>query len=343
MLRETRSTLLSATGGAPAHPTMAGSPREFASRAAIRFLSSPIGTSRMPRRAAHRTAARGRSPNPLPRSSRVNRAPGASPPIASRTPKQSAAVPPNHRLARAMLRSDSPTTAGSVAGWSSSSLPRRRTASDVTGSSERGIPAAIVQQGTALRGLAGDHAPDHDRVVPGLDRVISHAFDVREGAIEQDPGVLPPVITNALEAVVVRIRETAGKGLLMARQDVDHELVCPGDEIVHRRPVVDADRQERRLEGDRGQAVCGHAVGPAIRARQGDHHDPGREPAQQLAELCVVHVDQGHRTIRARNTGLRTWRAGTKSPVTPMKVCAMAPFRPSRSTTRSNSAGHAMA
>src|SRR5437868_634306 len=133
MLRETRSTLLSATGGAPAHPTMAGSPRDCASRAAIRFLSSPIGTSRMPRRAAH-------------------------------------------------------------------------------------------------RGLAGDHAPDHDRVVPGLDHVMSHAFDEREGAIEQDPDVLPPVITNPLEAIVVRIRETAGEGLLMARQDVDHELVRPGDE-----------------------------------------------------------------------------------------------------------------
>ena len=48
--------------------------------------------------------------------------------------------------------------------------------------------------------------------------------------------------------------------------------------------------------------------------------DPGREAAEEIAEDGGIDLDAGHSTILAMKNGLSTARAGTKSPVTPMRV-----------------------
>ena len=86
------------------------------------------------------------------------------------------------------------------------------------------------------------------------------------------------------------------------------------------------------------------AVMPAAgrRAADRDHGDAGGEAAEQLAEPGGVDVRRAQRTILARNSGLSTRRAGTKSPVTPTSVSAMPGRRPSRPTARSKRAGNSM-
>ena len=91
------------------------------------------------------------------------------------------------------------------------------------------------------------------------------ALDVRQGAVEQDLPLGSELIPDALEPVLVLVREPAGELLLRALEDVHHELRGGDDQVVQVGRVVHADREQRRLERHRRQAARGHAGGPPAR------------------------------------------------------------------------------
>jgi hypothetical protein len=106
--------------------------------------------------------------------------------------------------------------------------------------------------------------------------------------------------------------------------------------------VIHAHRHQRRVERHRGEAAGRHAGRRPIRVADGEDGDAGGEVAEQLPEARGVDGGLSQKIILARNSGLSTRRAGTKSAVTPMRVSAIPARLPSRSTAWSNSLGNSM-
>ena len=143
-------------------------------------------------------------------------------------------------------------------------------------------------------------------MIAGLVRGGALALDVRQRAVQQDEPARTLLVADAVEPLLAILREAPAHRLLVAREDVDRERGRGDEQAMHRRLVVDRQQYQRRLERHRREAVGGHAVGTPVGIARGDHGDTGGEPAEQLAELCLVDGVLGHRTIRARKKGLRT-------------------------------------
>ena len=127
---------------------------------------------------------------------------------------------------------------------------------------------------------------------PGI-RGEALALDVRQGAVEQDLALGPDVIADAVEPVLVLVGEPARELLLAALEDVHHELRRRDDEVVHVGRVLDADREQRRLQRHRREAARGHAGGLPAGSRDRQDGDAGREAAEQLAEAGGIDARRG--------------------------------------------------
>ena len=100
--------------------------------------------------------------------------------------------------------------------------------------------------------------------------------------------------------VLVPVGKSARQSFLCAGEHVDHEVIDGQDRLVHSRLTVDTNRDQRRIQRDRRQAVGGHAQKPSIGCRHCDDADTGSEATQELAELCRVYFWSAQKTIRAR-------------------------------------------
>src|SRR5687767_8626852 len=274
----------------------------------------PTGDSRISRREAQRTAAAGRSPRPVPRSSRDRWEPGGTGPSVRCRPNRTAAAPPNQRFARAMFRSDSATAAGSAAGSSSSSVPMDVIASPPIISPEHRVPAAVIEERVAVAGGAAHDAAEHDGVVAGGILRVPLTDEVGEYSIEQDQPFRAEMVPDAVEAILMLVGEPAGQYLLGTADHVHDELRRLHDHIMQLGFPVHAGGDQRGLKRYRRQAAGGHPHWLAVRSGHRQHRDAGGEPAQELPELIGIDVRAAHRSIRARKSGLSTERSGTKPP-----------------------------
>src|SRR5512140_2302793 len=102
-------------------------------------------------------------------------------------------------------------------------------------------------------------------------------------------------------------------------------------QAVHRRVVVDRHEHERRIEAHRAERAHRHPVIASLVVACRDDGDAGGESAKHTAKgVRVDHADGARETVSRRetpNTFQRypsriTSRAGTKSPVTPMRRSA---------------------
>ena len=224
-----------------------------------------------------------------------------------------------------------PRSPGSAAGSSSSSHPTGLRPAARATSPEGGVAAAIVEERMALAGVAADHPADDDRVVAAGIGGEPLALDVGQRAVQQDlpfgaRGGSPRRRTGP------RAGRRSGARAPPARSPARSPRILGArrDEVVQLGRVVHAHRDQRRLERDRGQAARRHARRLPSGPRTVRTVTPGREAAEELAEAGGSTSRPAQSSILARNSGLSTSRAGTKSPVTPIKRVrhARAPAQP---------------
>src|SRR5262249_50257008 len=89
----------------------------------------------------------------------------------------------------------------------------------------------------------------------------------------------------AVELVPAGHREPPGQGLLLAPEDVDGEPPSRPEIGVGRGGVVDANEDERRIQGDGRERAGGQARRAAVPIAGRHDRDAGREAAQRGAEL----------------------------------------------------------
>ena len=70
---------------------------------------------------------------------------------------------------------------------------------------------------------------------------------------------------------------------LIGVEEVDGKAARVADRVERPCPIREADEGKQGLEGERAERVRGHPPGSG-RTRGRDHGDPGREPAEHLAE-----------------------------------------------------------
>src|SRR5262249_5093882 len=85
-------------------------------------------------------------------------------------------------------------------------------------------------------------------------------------------------------------------------EDVDDEE--PGVEEVRMglRLLVDADDEQRRLEGERGDGICREPVRLSLRVARGEDGDPGGEQSHHAPQLLRIE----HRDFRVVRRGPRS-------------------------------------
>src|SRR4051812_11755474 len=102
-------------------------------------------------------------------------------------------------------------------------------------------------------------------------------------------------------------------------------------QLVHRRSVIDAKEDERRIEAQRAERACRHAVVDTGVVASREDRDTGGKASEHAAEgvgvdhdaAAVVRGAKGENTFQ-RYDSRTTSVAGTKSPVTPMSRSASA-------------------
>jgi len=95
---------------------------------------------------------------------------------------------------------------------------------------------------------AGLDLADDDDVVAGRVTRVHAALEVRERADEDRHIELPALEREAAEPVGIPRRERPRRLLLPGREDVDREVLRRLQRLVHRRGLVDADEDQRRVE-----------------------------------------------------------------------------------------------
>lgn len=126
-------------------------------------------------------------------------------------------------------------------------------------------------------------------MVAGDVRGYDAADDLGEGVFEERDAGLRPAKANVELCFgfrcLISLREVDGKGLLVFLQDVDAEGAVLFEKRQEMAALVDADKNEERVEGDGCEGIGGHAVGLAGSARGSDNGDTGGKLAERVAEV----------------------------------------------------------
>src|SRR6185312_13092910 len=163
-----------------------------------------------------------------------------------------------------------------------------------------GWAAAAEEDERGGRGGAGfgvPHPADHDLVVAAGQAVLHRALQDGEHPVE--PGtagrsvpVPDPVPGRGQPAP----GEVGGQLPLRRREHVYHERAVPLDGPQRHAAEVEADQDERRIEGQRGDRVRGGAYRRAVGTDRRDHCDTGREMAHRVPELLGRDLPIRHLT-----------------------------------------------
>ena len=121
-------------------------------------------------------------------------------------------------------------------------------------------------------------------MIAGGEDLVDGAVGVHEGTghDREIVAVVGLVGVEPGEVLLAATRETQSELLLPGGEDVDHETAGADDGVGGAGAGGQADQQQRRIEGDRGQGVDGHPVRGAVVAGGHDGH-PGGEPPHGVA------------------------------------------------------------
>ena len=124
------------------------------------------------------------------------------------------------------------------------------------------------------------------------------ADDLGEGVFEEGDAGWRPAKANVELGFglrcLFRLREVDGKGLLVFLQDVHAEEAILFEKRQEMAALVNADKNQERVEGDGSEGISGHAIGLAGSARGGDDGDAGGELAERVAEVSRSERSGGH-------------------------------------------------
>lgn len=159
------------------------------------------------------------------------------------------------------------------------------------------VGARVKHEGRA--GLLLDHHPGdpahHDAVIPARMLRVEVAFEEPERPLEEGRSVLPRLVRypgELIGRVVPLSGEPVRDRLLRLREEVHGELSRLVQERERGGPQVEADEHEGGVQREGGERVRGHAP-PLGLPLDGDHGDPGGEPAEGASEDFRIDAHAG--------------------------------------------------
>jgi HAD superfamily, subfamily IIIB (Acid phosphatase) len=167
--------------------------------------------------------------------------------------------------------------------------PTRCTTSPDHSRGQRGV-ATPEEDERVSRGGAGlgvPHAANDNLVIAAGQAVLHRALKHGEHALDAGAAGRPvPLMTDVVPGRGQPAPGEAGRQvLLLGGEHVDRERAVLPDGRQGQAAEVEADQDERGVEGQRGDRVGGGPHRGAVGADRGDHRDPGREAAHGRAEL----------------------------------------------------------
>lgn len=130
------------------------------------------------------------------------------------------------------------------------------------------------------------------------------AGEFGECAVQERNTAGGPLIGNAEARIffgrLVTLSEMLGEGLLSGTKNSDAEAALHFEKRKQLGFVRNADENEKRIERDGGEGVCGHAVDHAGVAFDGNHGDACGKGASDSAKDCGIERRDGHDAFDSR-------------------------------------------
>ena len=164
--------------------------------------------------------------------------------------------------------------------------------------------AAMEEQRVAVVAVHAFNFAEEDGVIAS--GVFGHdvAGEFGEGTVQQRNAAGRPLIRNREASIcfgrLVTFGEMLGEGLLSGTKNSDAEAALRFEERKQPGFVRDADENKKRIEGDRGEGIGGHAVHHARIAFDGNHGDAGGKGARDSAKDYGIERRDGHRAFDSR-------------------------------------------
>ncbi|MCY1405627.1 hypothetical protein D9M71_208720 [compost metagenome] len=161
---------------------------------------------------------------------------------------------------------------------------------------DHGIDALVIEQRRAAKIVEGQHLADQYHVVAAIHLLVHLALETRRAVGEQRRTADTGLVTHPLELVVARAGELIGEVDLVGSEDVHREVAGLLEHRQAAGTLVNAPEDQRRLQGDRVEAVGGDARTGAIGRCGGDYGDASGEIAQGTAEGAGIEESflRGH-------------------------------------------------
>ena len=121
-------------------------------------------------------------------------------------------------------------------------------------------------------------------MIAAFESIEAYAFQVRQAAVQDRAAAVPGFEGAVLEFMFLGAGEFYRQVLMVLRKYVNREPFALAKCLQAVGVVVQADQDNRRVQGNRGEGIDGDADGHALRRQPGDHGDAGGESAEGLAE-----------------------------------------------------------
>ena len=162
----------------------------------------------------------------------------------------------------------------------------------------------MKEQGLAVVAFHAFDFAEEDGVIAGGVFSDDVAGEFGEGAVQKRNPAGRPLIGNAEASIffgrLVALSEMLGEGLLSCTKNSYAEAALRFEKRKQPGFVRDADENEKRIERDGGEGICGHAVDHAGVAFDGDYGDSSGEGARDSAKGYGIERRDGHGAFDSR-------------------------------------------
>lgn len=176
---------------------------------------------------------------------------------------------------------------------------KRRKNGVSTGRTDVTVTTPIVEQRFAGMDASRLHAGDKDGVIAGEMAGDDLTLHLNKGVFEQRNVARGPVETNVqglfIGVGLIGLRKKLRDGGLIGTKDVDAEAPSAIHDAQHLSAFGDADKNQRRMQGNGCKGICGHAMHREGAAFRGEDGDASSEMAQSAAKLEGGDGNRGHR------------------------------------------------
>src|ERR1051325_94630 len=146
---------------------------------------------------------------------------------------------------------------------------------------------------------------DHNRVIAAVVALGDLAFDVAQRFIDDCGAVLTGMPLKSGEFIRSFGREPARNLLLAFAQKIYREAIFHFEAGIASRFFINADQNQRRIEGERHESVGGESVGRAGLVDRGDDCDACGEVTHDAAQLLRIDGHACSRSVKIFSTGNR--------------------------------------